>query len=356
MRVIMMNDNFYRSSGAAIAIRRISEALSDVDYYVAGCDSGGLAEDLSWVPGGRFERFDLKSRNPIRVAREVLRFKQVFTRLQCDLVHCHHRRVSALLQLAGIPVLYTGQLTFPFQLWFRLLHPKRMTAVTPTVMQNLLETTGQKVLACIGNPAYFPQAPPSIELDRVKCKAVCVARLEPIKGHVHLLKAWKLLCARGYRYRLALVGEGPLRAQLEAQSLKDGTRDLIEFIGFTRDVASVISDSLFAILVSEREGQGIVTLEAAAMGRPSLLTSVPGSIDLLPPGRKLRNAIEFGNAIELADVLEEWFAHPGDVIRDGAEFFRYLKQLGDAKTIADEYRRMYQRVLGKATRADPSIV
>ena len=50
MRICMMNDNFYRSSGAAIAIRRISQALTDVDCCVAGCVDDGVSEDLSWVP------------------------------------------------------------------------------------------------------------------------------------------------------------------------------------------------------------------------------------------------------------------------------------------------------------------
>ena len=39
----MMNDNFYRSSGAAIAIRRIAEALRGVEYCVAACSGKGYA-------------------------------------------------------------------------------------------------------------------------------------------------------------------------------------------------------------------------------------------------------------------------------------------------------------------------
>ena len=54
MVICMINDNFYRSSGAAIAIRRISLALSDVDYCVAGCENEGLPEDLTWIPAGKY--------------------------------------------------------------------------------------------------------------------------------------------------------------------------------------------------------------------------------------------------------------------------------------------------------------
>ena len=57
MRICMMNDNFYRSSGAAIAIRRISQALTDVDYCIAGCIDDSPSEDLSWVPARRIRIF-----------------------------------------------------------------------------------------------------------------------------------------------------------------------------------------------------------------------------------------------------------------------------------------------------------
>ncbi len=345
MRICMVNDNFYRSSGAAIAIRRITQALTDVDYCVAGCVDDGVSEDLSWVPPGRYECFDLKSSSPIRVVSELIRFKRWFKLQSCDLVHCHHRRVSVLLQAAGLPVLYTGHLAFPYAVWFRWLRPRRMTAVTPSVARNLIETAGRRALACIGNPAHFPKTPPRIELDKVKTRAVCIARLERVKGHTYLLAAWKLLSDRGYRYKLDLVGEGSLRSELEAQIHRDGTQELIRLLGFTTDVSSMIGNSLFAVLVSEVEGQGIVTLEAAAAGRPSLLTAVPGSIDLLPPGRKLRNGVRFGDVKELADALEEWFTHPEDAIEEGERFFHFLKASSDPSRIAHDYREVYQRIL-----------
>jgi glycosyltransferase involved in cell wall biosynthesis len=345
VRICMMNDHFYRSSGAAIAIRRISQALADIDYCVAGCVNDGRPEDLSWVPDERFERFDLKSRNPIRVAKELHRFRKWLKLQHCDLVHCHHRRISVLLRLARIPVLYTGQLAFQYSAWFRWLHPRRMTAITPSVASNILETTGQKVIACISNPAQFPRHPPQIDIEKVRHRAVCVARLEPIKGHTYLLDAWKLLLDRGCSYELLLVGEGSMRPQLEAQILRDGLQELIQFGGFMTDISSILSNALFAILVSRVEGQGIVTLEAAAMGRASLLTAVPGSIDLLPPGRRLRNGVEYGNVKALADALEEWFQHPEDVIEEGKRFFNFLKKSSDPSEIASEYKEVYRQIL-----------
>jgi glycosyltransferase involved in cell wall biosynthesis len=345
MRVCMVNDHFYRSSGAAMAIRRIAQSLPEVVYCVAGCEGDGRIEDLSWVGEQRYRRFQFKTANPIRLAMEMARFRRWFKANGCDLVHCHHRRIAVLMQLAGIPVLYTGQLVFGPATWFRWLHPRRMTAISASVAKNILETTGRPVLACISNPAQFPAQEQAVNVERVKNKAVCVARLEPVKGHTHLLAAWKLLRDRGHCYELDLVGEGSLREKLEEQARRDGIEELIHFRGFTQDVAGIVDESLFAVLVSEYEGQGIVTLEAAAMGRASLLTAVPGSVDLLPPGRALRNGVEFQNVEELADALEEWFSNPLATVEEGRRFYEFLKNSSDPVVVAREYANVYRQVL-----------
>jgi glycosyltransferase involved in cell wall biosynthesis len=222
-----------------------------------------------------------------------------------------------------------------------------MTAITNSVAHNIYETTRQAVLACISNPVQFPDSSPHIDVPRVRNRAICIARLDPVKGHTHLLRAWKLLCDRGERYELDLVGEGTLFSELSAQVERDGIGDLVRFLGFTSDVSSAIESALFAILVSEVEGQGIVTLEAASKGRASLLTAVPGSVDLLPPDATLANGLEFGNAVQLADALEQWFAHPEQVVEEGARFFRFLRATSDPARIATEYRRLYQRIAAR---------
>lgn len=343
-----MNDIFDRSGGVAIAIRRISQAPTDVDYYFAACKSGRWVEDISWIPNGRFERFDLKTANPIRVVKELYRFRRWFKVQRCDLVHCHHRRLAVLLQLVRIPVLYTGHLAFPQAAWFRWLHPRRMTAVSRSVATNIRETTGHDVLVSINPPVQFPQILPLVDISKVQRRAVCVARLEPVKGHTHLLAAWKLLRDRGFKCELDLVGEGSLRPILEAQIQRDDLEQLIRFRGFTTDVSRSINNALFAILVSEVEGQPAVVLEAASMGRASLLSAIPASIDLLPPGRTLRNGIAFGDVAALADALEEWFAHPEDVVQEGKRFFDYLKASSDPAAIASQYKELYRQILAES--------
>lgn len=341
----MVNDNFYRSSGVAITIRRITELLDSTNFFFAGCGSQQLQEDLTWMPADRYECFQLKVKNPVRLFKELWRFKRWLRTHQCDLVHCHHRRLAALLRLAGVPVLYTGHLVFPYAFWFHLLRPKWMTAVSPSVASNLLIGTGRPVLKCIGNPISFPDAPPLSTPKKATNRAICIARLDGMKGHKHLLAAWKILHNRGYDVHLDLVGEGALQGDLKLQSQQDGTESMIHFYGFSAEVVNLVEKCLFAILVSEYEGQGLATLESAAQGRPSLLTAVPGSIDLLPPGRTLPNGLGYADVKGLADALEFWFTHPDQVTEEGKRFFFFLRDTSNPRVIAQNYLDVYKYCL-----------
>lgn len=51
---------------------------------------------------------------------------------------------------------------------------------------------------------------------------------------------------------------------------------ILEYLGATDDVRSVIGESHVLVLPSYREGMPRTVLEAAAMGRPAIVTDVPG--------------------------------------------------------------------------------
>ena len=121
-----------------------------------------------------------------------------------------------------------------------------------------------------------------------------VARLEPEKGHATLLEAWPKVLARVPEARLLVVGEGSRREALEAQARAlglagadcqgdacVGTRRArpgatVIFTGRREDVPAVTAALDVAVLPSYREAQGMVILEAMALGRPVVATNVGG--------------------------------------------------------------------------------
>lgn len=143
-------------------------------------------------------------------------------------------------------------------------------------------------------PNFLPDAPPLGRGDGEY--AVYVGRLSEEKGLRTLLDAWRAL----ERFPLKIVGEGPLRHELEMRA-RDGNVD-VEFIGFRphAEVLDVIAGAAFAAVPSEcYEGFPMVALEAYACGTP-IVASRLGSLDEIVDEGVSGIKFDPGNATDLA--------------------------------------------------------
>jgi glycosyltransferase involved in cell wall biosynthesis len=113
-----------------------------------------------------------------------------------------------------------------------------------------------------------------------------VARLEPEKGHTHLVAAWPDVVAAAPDTWLAIVGEGSECAALrkQAAALPAPARDRIIFTGRREDVAALTADLDIAVLPSLREAQGISILEAMARRVPVVASAVGGIPEVVADG------------------------------------------------------------------------
>ncbi|MBV8808803.1 MAG: glycosyltransferase [Acidobacteriaceae bacterium] len=105
-----------------------------------------------------------------------------------------------------------------------------------------------------------------------RIRAAFVGRFEPQKDHATLLRALKL----APRIHLFLLGDGPLREQLEQQSRDLGISDRITFMGFRSDVPQVLKACDFYVHSTTSDGFGIAACEAMAAGLPVIASDVPG--------------------------------------------------------------------------------
>jgi glycosyltransferase involved in cell wall biosynthesis len=148
-------------------------------------------------------------------------------------------------------------------------------------------------------------------------RILCVASLRPVKGHVPLLHACRILSDQDIDWHLTLIGDGELRAQLEAlcRDLKISSR--VAFLGQqTRPVvlASLRNCQLVTLTSvmdkqGRREGIPVSLMEALAVGRPvvaSRLSGIPELIEHSVTGL----LAEPGNPLDIADRIM-WIAeHP----------------------------------------------
>jgi glycosyltransferase involved in cell wall biosynthesis len=106
-----------------------------------------------------------------------------------------------------------------------------------------------------------------------------VGRLSRQKNVGRLLDA---LAAVREPVLLRVVGDGELRAELEAQADRLGLTN-VEFVGglLGADLLRAYAEADALVLPSDREGMPLVALEAMAAALPVLATRVPGSTELL---------------------------------------------------------------------------
>jgi glycosyltransferase involved in cell wall biosynthesis len=111
-----------------------------------------------------------------------------------------------------------------------------------------------------------------------------VARLTDQKGVDTLLKSALRIRARFPDLRVLIAGEGPLRADLEAEVGRLGLADAVCFLGHVEDVRLVYGALDVFVLASRHEGSPLALLEAMATGVPVVATRVSGLAEVVRDG------------------------------------------------------------------------
>ena len=118
--------------------------------------------------------------------------------------------------------------------------------------------------------------------DRDICFSMVATMNRPEKGHVDLIKAISLLSDQyKEKARFSLIGDGPLRKNLEALVNQLGLVDKIKFHGTVFDLRPIFSKTDVLVLPSHSEGISNAALEAMACGIPVIATSVDGNLEVL---------------------------------------------------------------------------
>lgn len=112
-----------------------------------------------------------------------------------------------------------------------------------------------------------------------------VGALVEHKGHAILIEAFGEIAPARPGLHLALVGDGPLRAQLESQASAAGVGDRIHFTGHRDDIPAVMTSfDLFVLPSISGEGSPAVVKEAMACGVPVVASGLEGVREIVEEG------------------------------------------------------------------------
>lgn len=136
-----------------------------------------------------------------------------------------------------------------------------------------------------------------------------VARLDAIKNHASLLRAMPRVVQAHPDAELLIIGDGPLRANLERQTAELDLGRNVRFLGMRDDVPELLAALDVVVLCSLSEGLSLTLLEESAAGNPMVATDVGGNPEIIADG-KTGLLVPVGDDTALADAINRLLADP----------------------------------------------
>ena len=237
----------------------------------------------------RWIEYWVQARKLSRIKREFRPDLTISNLWRADLISLLSGGPDRKIALAHINVVgnRTNQLMARMRVLVRGVYRRfdRVVAVSKPLATELagLYRLSTKKCIVIENFTDAPAALPRLPNDGIR-RAVWCGRLVPEKNLSGLLEVWSVLCERLAQIQLVVIGDGPLRSEMEAKARQLGLRlgsdptDLelqIAFVGTVQSPADYQVSGRCFLLSSQAEGLPMVLLEALALGVPVIAADCP---------------------------------------------------------------------------------
>lgn len=130
----------------------------------------------------------------------------------------------------------------------------------------------EKNTMVIPNPLSFnPRTKASLDSNR----AIAVGRLVEEKGFDRLIEVWKKIQSKYPQWSLEIIGDGPLRDDIQRLINKNGLQATVTLLPATPQIQEKYIDASLLLMTSRHEGLGMVLIEGQAYGLPCVSFDVP---------------------------------------------------------------------------------
>lgn len=182
-------------------------------------------------------------------------------------------------------------------------------------------------------------------------RLLTVARLVEKKGVEYALRALATAIGKGADLQYVVIGDGPLRPELEALAGEVGVGSRVEFRGSAdqAEVRSALRAADLFVLPSvtasdgDEEGTPTVLMEASASGLPVLSTRHAGIPEVVVDGVTGRLVPE-RDAETLAEALEELLAERGRWTEMGRAGREHIRERYNARRLVADLEALYREV------------
>jgi sugar transferase (PEP-CTERM/EpsH1 system associated) len=175
-----------------------------------------------------------------------------------------------------------------------------------------------------------------------------VGRMQAVKDPANLARAFvrlvHMLPDGARRLRLVMIGDGPLKAEVQ-KIVRDGqAEDLVWLAGERDDVARIMRGLDLFVLPSISEGISNTLLEAMASGLPVVATNVGGNPELVEAD-VTGALVPRADADSMARAMKLYVEAPELRRRHGAEARRAAELRFGMEPMVNAYMRVYDKML-----------
>jgi glycosyltransferase involved in cell wall biosynthesis len=145
-----------------------------------------------------------------------------------------------------------------------------------------------------------------------------------------------------------MLGTGPQQSALQTLAAQLGISERVKFVGAVAhlDLPSHYQKAAINILSSRHEGLGMVTLEAAACGIPTISTAV----GLLPDHPSMGISIPVGDDAALAAAIDALLTDDQLRTRLAQSAYKMVQDQFTIQHTVEQFRRLYAELIETASR------
>jgi len=364
-----------------------STVLAPVPYFPRGKLAAGICRRFGWPPVAEAPAYEIRnglavhhprfllipkfgmSLGPVLIARAAIpAVKRLLDQgVRIDLIDAHYVypdgvAAAMLARHFGLPFTITARGSDVTQLPDFAL-PRRMIQWAIGQADALISVSaalGQRLIELGADPARV-----NVLRNGIDTKLFRPVERDSARREIGLPDGAKLLISVGHlverkrchltidaltllpEIHLALVGDGPERAGLQAQAERLGVAERVHFLGAKPHDALpayyAAADAM--VLASSREGWANVLLEAMACGTPVIASDIPGNPEVVQ-SREAGLIVRENTPAGIAEAARDLFANPPDRAATRA----YAERFGWEETTQGQLR-VFRDVLARRRKA-----
>lgn len=352
--------NDVNSSSIPVEISTYIHKLTDIEVALASfydsdtkeMDSCIVNTNQQIIPLGATSRFDYTAYE---------RLRKLLVNQNYDILHTHHNFTGSvarvLASIQGVSIVDTEHrdhrsfsllqnLTNGMTLWLadQIVSNSEVTRSSFQWYEKILLPDEKSSIIYNGVDIERIDSVTQIAKDETEVqptpRIITVGRLVPIKNQAILLSAFSRVSERFPEAELLVVGDGPLRDNLQKMTVDLGVKDSVRFIGTVSrtQVYKLLATSDVFVVPSLSEGFCVAAVEAMAAGLPVIASNIDVFKEVLGDCAVYADSED---SVAFSTQIEQLLTNPPERDKMGAASRERVQNKFTLSETALEYAKLY---------------